>query len=307
MNMGEAEKLRRRALNYGKRVAGISVFSFFVYLFVFYIMLMGMAGADKSIFLMIGGFSAVAALCTYVALRFVLSNDEIAKFEDMFKTVQTAETAKTMEEFADVQFSLKGGLEWKELKETYTAACGMEKKYESRDRLEGLVNGMPFKAYNVKTKAMAVGSSGRRSVETIFCGPVMSFDISAGTGVNEGFMEKGGCVQIFSRAFAPEKRQFCESEKAESGDSGFDGGFDIYASGPEDVSVILSESRMKKITAFTEAYGGKTAVTFSGGKMHVALDCGEMFKPSLDQPVSSQKDRVRKDFEMIKEACGIAG
>lgn len=207
--------------------------------------------------------------------------------------LDVTDTVRSMAGYSNIKYG--DGLGVEEFKETYTAFWGDEKRYESGGRLEGELKGAGFWAANVRTGAFMIGRAGRRSPGTIFWGCVFGFD-----GI-----ETRGTVQIFSKKFPLEMRQWTESVKTATLDRNFDKNFDVYASDPSDVPLILTGTRLKGITDLYTAAGKGIAVTFRGGRLYAAVSGRELFVSSADGSPEERENIIRADMKMLEMAREI--
>lgn len=196
--------------------------------------------------------------------------------------------------FQTLEYFPESGPGYDEVAGLHVVDCGVKNHFSSTDLLTGYYGDIRFLLCNVNTGR--TGKVGKiYTSDSIFHGPVIRFD---NVPALLGFQ---GTMRVFDNKYVAGFKDRPSAYKIKTGDPGFDGRFQVYASDGDDTP--LTPVLIEKMKAFADKSGKWVSFTFSGSSAIVAVHRPRnLFDVFVDKPVSGQKAELLKDIRMIQAA-----
>ena len=298
INEEQLEKLRRKARRLENAVCVISVLSFPLYLYLFYIAMreeeeMSLMFAVKMI-----AVAAVVSIGTLTLLWIIIVKHTYDKFNRNFKARYVMQTISRMKGFENLEYFQKKGFSWDDIRNAAVVDCGHKKYFKSEDLLEGTCDGTRFKISDVTTQKV-VRRNKKTRTEEIFSGQVIclyQFD---------EMKKSSGHLQIFEKSFLSDMSGWKAEHAVQTENEAFNSRFKIYASDEHNAYYILTPQRMEKIMNFADVTGGQVSLVFQDDRLFAAVKRSSMFDAVMNKPVSEQTEKIKEDAEFIQKAKEI--
>lgn len=308
----QLENIRLKSKKLEKTVLVISLVSFLIYLYPFYISVMeyiaviakeGVSavfeeGMSALFLIELIVIAAVLSLCTFILLWFVVVKRSYDKFNSAFKSKYVLQKISEIGGFDKLKYIPNGGLIWDEIRNAGIVACGDKYHYKSEDLLLGEYDNIKFKISDVSTNK-SVRMQKRNRIEEIFSGQVIclyKFD---------DIKESKGHLQIFENKFMSNMIGWKADHKIQTENETFNSLFTVYADDEHNAYYILTPQRMEKIISFAKAVNGQISLVFQDEKLYVAVRRESMFEANIDEPVKNQTGKITEDGFFIKKAKEI--
>ena len=190
----ELENLRLKAKRRTYISYALSIISFPFYIYLFYISQYEKQNIFWLFIIQLIFVAFISSVGTLGLLWYVIVKRSYNKFNENFKSKYVLQTINNISGFDNLQYNLKNGFDWDEIRNSAVIACGDKKYFESEDLLLGTYEGINFKISDVTTKKL-VRRNNKTRIEEIFQGQVLCFYNFDDIKISNGYL------QIFQKEF----------------------------------------------------------------------------------------------------------
>lgn len=263
--------------------------------------LMAFRGGKSSLFsfmfVLIPVFTA--AIFPYVLgmIIFYIANRKlVAEYRALYKTTFVEKALG--EVFPGCSYQMNAGIDESELLATNMVDTG--DVYRSEDLVCGEYNGLKFRQADVLIQEREEDEDGHTSYRTVFEGRWAVFDIKKDFQFKLAVVGKGfGVASLRSRDKIHKFRRITLESDA------FHNRFRVYAEDGFEAFYLLDPAFLERIEKLGEAHGGRVALFFVDGKLHIAVDnrSNAFEAASITKPidVDAEVTRVKADIKLITD------
>ncbi len=246
---------------------------------------------------MLGGLMMAVVLtgtifCFYYMLVWKKAYD---RFNFSFKNKYVLDTIRQLPGFSDLRYNASGGISYQEMEQLNLIPRGQSVFFESSDELTGILDGVPFKASNVRTGKRT--SSRSSTPEILFEGQILIFSSFHDQKISKGV------VQVFSKKVLSKIKNDAVPLKIQTENSVFNENFAIFAENEQNAFYILTPKMLEQIIKFQESAKGQIYLTFSEKELYVS--CSQFHNPFnayIDISVEEQCRQIIKDTSILRSA-----
>ncbi len=298
INEEQLEKMRRKAKKFDKIVTIMSVISFPIYAWIFYVI---MVQKEKLCVLFIAKLitvSAILSIGTFMLLWIIIIKNIYDKFNETFKSKYVLQTINKINGFDDLRYYQKNGFSWDDIRNMTVVDCGDKKYFENEDLLFGVYENVRFKISDVTTKKI-VHRNNKKRIKEIFSGQVLCLFQFDDIKISNGYL------QIFEKEFLFSMGGWKAEHKIHTENETFNKRFSVYASDEHNAYYILTPQRIEKIMYFADIVNGQISLVFYDKNLFVAVRGESMFDANINEPVVNQTTKITKDAKFIQVAKEI--
>ena len=171
--------------------------------------------------------------------------------------------------------------------------------YRSTDYISGRYHGMMYEQAEVLSQNFERVSGSAPKNDLYFDGKWVSFDMDCRYEIFVCIRQKE--FKEVVRPFKLYYTESAESEKVDLEDEAFLREFDVYAKNPENAVQLLTQPVRDQLRTLRDFECGQLLVCLCGGRLHVAVNCGEDFlKVELLKKVTDETSRkILEELELI--------
>lgn len=276
----------------------LSALSLVLYIWLFYIVLVGDEGMSALFVAKIVVAAVVLAVGTLGVLWYILVRHAYDKFNFNYKSKYVTQVLNGISGFEGLEYHPKGGFTWDDIRNAAVVACGEKKYFESEDQLFGEYEHVKFRISDVVTKKL-IRRDGKTKTEEIFGGQVICL-----LGFDDLKVSKGH-IQIFEKEFLSNFAGWKAEHEIQTENEAFQSRFRVYADDEHNAYYILTPQRIEKIMEFADAVKGQISLVFYDEKLFAAVKRESMFDAVVDEPVSKQTAKILEDVDFIQKAKEI--
>ena len=294
----ELENLRLKAKRRTYISYALSIISFPFYIYLFYISQYEKQNIFWLFIIQLIFVAFISSVGTLGLLWYVIVKRSYNKFNENFKSKYVLQTINNISGFDNLQYNLKNGFDWDEIRNSAVIACGDKKYFESEDLLLGTYEGINFKISDVTTKKL-VRRNNKTRIEEIFQGQVLCFYNFDDIKISNGYL------QIFQKEFLSNISGWKAEYKIYTENQSFNNRFKVYANDEHNAYYILTPNLTEKIIELSDEIGEQISLSFNNNKLFVAIKRESMFDAFVDKPVSEQTKDIIQDAKNIQKARDI--
>ncbi len=298
INEEELENLRLKAKRRTYISYALSIISFPFYIYLFYISQYEKQNIFWLFIIQLIFVAFISSVGTLGLLWYVIVKRSYNKFNKNFKSKYVLQIINNISGFDNLQYNLKNGFDWDEIRNSAVIACGDKKYFESEDLLLGTYEGVNFKISDVTTKKL-VRRNNKTRIEEIFQGQVLCFYKFDDMKLSNGYL------QIFQNEFLSNISGWKAEHKIYTENQLFNNRFKVYADDEHNAYYILTPKVMEKIIEFSDIIGEQISLSFNNNKLFIAIKRESMFDAFVDKPVSEQTKDIIQDAKSIQKAKEI--
>lgn len=276
----------------------LSALSLLLYIWLFYVVLVGEEGMSALFVAKIVIAAAVLAFGTLGVLGYLIVRHAYDKFNKNYKSKYVPQVLNGIPGFAELEYHPESGFTWDDIRNAAVVACGEKKYFESEDQLIGEYEHIKFRISDVVTKKL-VRHDGKTKTEEIFGGQVICL-----LGFDDLKVSKGH-IQIFEKEFLSNFAGWKAEHQIQTENEAFQSRFRVYADDEHNAYYILTPQRIEKIMGFADAVKGQISLVFYDEKLFAAVKRESMFDAVVDEPVSNQTAKIQEDADFIQKAKEI--
>lgn len=203
-----------------------------------------------------------------------------------------------MDSFSGCTYKMDAGIDESELLATSMVYTG--DVYRSEDLVCGEYHGLKFKQADVLIQEREEDEDGHTSYRTIFMGRWAVFDIKKSFQYRLAVVGKGfGVASLRSHDKIHKFRRITLESDA------FHNRFRVYAEDGFEAFYLLDPAFIERVERLGEAHGGRVALFFVQGELHIAVDNqSDAFEvASINKPIDAKAEvaRVRADIKLITD------
>ena len=262
-----------------------------------------------ALFRLLGDFMMAAILAGGIFLFYMMLVWKKAydRFNFSFKNRFVLDVLRQLPGFSDLRYRSQGGFSFEEVEFMNFIPGGCKEFYQSSDELTGRLNGITFRAGNVKTSGEPKGRG--NLPDLLFEGQIIAFDSFDDRKISDDF------VRVFSQKAFSQAKHTADPVGIQTENSLFNENFVVLAENAHNAFYILTPQVMEQISEFEEAMEGKVSLSFYKNTLYVA--CSQFHNPFdafVDVPIEEQRQHIEKDAgilisagEILVRACSGKG
>ena len=298
INEEQLEKMREKAKKLEKIVTILSIISFPLYIWLFYLAMIQEEGMSVLFIVKLVAVAAVLSIGTFGLLWLIIVKHSYDKFNSAFKSKYVLQTISKINGFDDLRYYQKNGFSWDDVRNMAVIACGDKRYFENEDLLFGIYENVRFKISDVTTKKMVRGNKKNR-IKEIFSGQIICFFQFDDIKVSNGYL------QIFEKEFLSNMSGWKAEYEIHTENESFNNRFSVYASDEHNAYYILTPQRMEKIMSFTDTVNGQVSLVFQDKNLFVAVRRESMFDANINESVANQTAKITEDAKFIQKVKEI--
>ncbi|MBQ1528507.1 DUF3137 domain-containing protein [Candidatus Saccharibacteria bacterium] len=241
----------------------------------------------------------MAAIFPYVLgmIIFYIANRKlVAEYRALYKTTFVEKALG--EVFPGCSYQMNAGVDESELLATNMVDTG--DVYRSEDLVCGEYNGLKFRQADVLIQEREEDEDGHTSYRTVFRGRWAIFDIKKSFQYRLAVV--GGRFGVASLRNRDKIHKF---RRVTLESNAFHNHFKVYAEDGFEAFYLLDPAFIERVERLGEAHGGRVALFFIGGELHIAVDnqSNAFEVASINRPIDVKAEvaRVRADIKLITD------
>lgn len=240
--------------------------------------------------------SALFPFAIIMVIFFFKNHKALNEYRSLYKTVFVEKALR--EAFPGCIYKSEAGIGRDELGKLGMVYTG--DVYRSEDLICGEYNGLKFRQADVLIQEREEDEDGHTHYRTVFMGRWAVFDIKKSFQYRLAVVGKGfGVASLRSRDKIHKFRRITLESDA------FHNRFRVYAEDGFEAFYLLDPAFIERVERLGEAHGGRVALFFVQGELHIAVDNqSDAFEvASINKPIDAKAEvaKVRADIKLITD------